>query len=127
MVVRRAFEALADGGVEAMLEFVHPEGAMTTPPEFASEPDTYSGHDGLRRYFESFYEVMDRVDVEVHELDEVGPAEAIASLELRARGRTTGIELGQRVEALCRVREGKLWRIEFFPTREDALAAAASD
>jgi hypothetical protein len=46
--VRRAHTALAEEGVEALLAFADPEFELT-PPSIASEPDTYRGHDGVRR------------------------------------------------------------------------------
>ncbi len=67
-IVREAFAALAEGGVEAMLPFVHEDFEMVTPPELASEPDTYRGPAGVKRWFDSFYEAMDEVRIEPGEL-----------------------------------------------------------
>jgi ketosteroid isomerase-like protein len=122
--VTSAFDALSSGGVEAMIEYVHPEGVTTTPAELAAEPDTYRGHDGLRRWFDSFYEVMDRIDVTVIDVVEVDPTTAVAALRLDVRGRATGIELRQLTHGLFRTRDGKLWQLEYFESHEEALAAA---
>ena len=124
-IVRRAFQAFAAGGVEALLEFVDERCVMITGGDVASEPDTYRGHDGARRYFDSFYEVMDRIAVEVLDLEELSGGQVVGSLRLTARGRASGIETGQNGEMLCAVAGGKLVRIEFFPTRGEALAAAS--
>ena len=40
---------------------------MTTPANLAAEPDTYRGHEGIRRYFDSFYDVMDEVRFRLNE------------------------------------------------------------
>ncbi len=64
--MREAFRAFSEGGVEAFIPYMHPEGEFTTPPELASEPDTYRGHEGVRRYWASFYEVMDEIKVDPH-------------------------------------------------------------
>jgi ketosteroid isomerase-like protein len=125
-VVRRALDALAEGGVEAMLPFVHDQFEMATPPELAAEPDTYSGHDGVRRWFDSFYEVMDRVGLEAIDLTAVGEDQVVASLRISARGGTTGIELTQDAEVLCRVADEKVRGMRFFASRPQALAAAKS-
>ena len=45
---------------------IHPEFEVTTPQSLASEPDTYRGHEGIRRYFDSFYEAMENVYFEGH-------------------------------------------------------------
>ena len=71
-LVRRGFEALSEGGVEALLPFIHPEFEVTTPANLASEPDTYRGHEGIRRYFDSFYDAMDEVRFEPGEFQEAG-------------------------------------------------------
>jgi ketosteroid isomerase-like protein len=126
-VVRELFEALAEGGVEAMLPFVHPEGEMITPPELAAEPDTYRGHEGMRRYFESFYDVMDRVTVDLDRVENVAEGQVVAAVKLRTRGRITGIESGLDVQMLCGVADGKVSLIRFYPTREEAVAAALAE
>ena len=126
-IVRRAFKAFSEGGVDALLEFVDERCVMITGGDVASEPDTYRGHDGARRYFESFYEVMDRIAVEVLDLEALSGGRVVGSLRLTARGRASGIEAAQNGEMLCALAGGKLMRIEFFPTREEALAAASRD
>ena len=63
-IVREAFDALSEGGVDAMLPFVHEDFEMVTPPDLASEPDTYRGPAGVKRWFDSFYEAMEEVRIE---------------------------------------------------------------
>jgi ketosteroid isomerase-like protein len=125
-VVRRALDALAEGGVEAMLAFVHEDFEMFTPPEFAAEPDTYRGPEGVRRWFDSFYEAMDYVGLEVFDLTDVGPDQVVGTVRITARGGTTGIETTQEAPVVCTVADGKLLGMSFHPTREEALAAAGS-
>ena len=122
--VRRGFELLSEQGVEAMLEFVDPEFEVTTPPEFTVEPSTYRGHDGLRRYFDSFYEVMEEVRFEPEEFIAAGE-QVVVPMRLVARGRGTGIEADQRLVQVCTLRDGKILRIDIYATREEALAATS--
>ena len=65
---------MREGDVEALLPLIHPEFEVTTPPGARGEPDTYRGPEGIRRYFDSFYEVMDRVSFEAHDFIGVGRA-----------------------------------------------------
>jgi ketosteroid isomerase-like protein len=125
-VVQRAMDALARDGVEGMLTFIHEDFEMYTPPEFAAEPDTYRGPEGVRRWFDSFYEVMDRVGLEVFELVEGGGGRVAGTIRITARGGSTGIEATQETPLLCTVSEGKILAMSFFVTREEALAAAES-
>jgi ketosteroid isomerase-like protein len=124
-LARRGFQAMRDGDVEALLPFVHPEFELTTPPTMAAEPDTYRGEEGVRRYFSSFYEAMDRVWFEAHDFIEVGDRVVIPTT-LRTRGRTTGIETEQRLVQIWELRDEKAFRIEVYPTLEEAMAAARS-
>jgi ketosteroid isomerase-like protein len=121
--VRRGFEALEQGGVEAFLDFIDPEFETTTPPELTVEPATYSGHDGLRRYFESFYEIMDEVRFEPLEFIDAG-ARVVVPARLLARGRDTGIEAVQQLAFVWTLRDGRGLRLETYATREEALEAA---
>jgi ketosteroid isomerase-like protein len=124
-LVRQGFEALRDGDVEALMPLIHAEFELTTPPALAAEPDTYRGPDGLRRYFESFYEAMDRVIFEPEDFIPVGERVVVPSV-LRTRGRTTGIETGQRIVQVWDVKDGKAFRVEVYATLEEAMAAARS-
>jgi ketosteroid isomerase-like protein len=119
--VRRAFDALDDGGVEAMLPYIHDDFEMTTPSDLASEPDTYRGHDGVRRWFDSFYEAMDEVRLEIHELQPNGEQVAVRA-EIVARGRTTSLEMRQAANTRCSVVDGRIKILEFFASWEDAVA-----
>jgi uncharacterized protein len=124
-VAREGFEAMRDGDVEALLPFVHPEFELTTPPNLAAEPDTYRGKEGVRRYFSSFYEAMDRVWFEADDFVEVG-GRVIVPTVLRTRGRTTGIETEQRLVQVWELKDELAFRIEVYPTIEEAMEAARS-
>jgi ketosteroid isomerase-like protein len=122
-LVRRANEALNTGGFEALLPFIHPEFSVTTPPGLAAEPDTYNGPEGVRRYFESFYEAMDRVEFVPERFIGVGELTVVPVI-LRARGRTTGIETEQHVVQVWELKDGLAIRVLVFATLEEAIEAA---
>lgn len=123
---RRGYEALGQVGVEAFLEeFIDPDFETTTPPEMTVEPSTYRGHEGLRHYFDSFYEVMDEVRFEAEEFIDAGDR-VVVPTRLVARGRDSGIEAVQQLVLVWTLRDGKALRVETFATRAEALAAAGS-
>jgi ketosteroid isomerase-like protein len=124
-IVKRGFEAFNRDGVEGILPFVHPDFEATTPPELASEPDTYRGHDGVRRWFDSFYEVMDNIRWEPREFRAVGDR-VLVDFTLKARGKSTGLEFGQDAFMLWELRDGQAIGLQLFPTLEEALAAAGA-
>jgi ketosteroid isomerase-like protein len=123
-IVRRGFEALSEGGVEALLPFIHPEFEVTTPSQFAAEPDTYRGHEGIRRYFDSFYDAMDEIRFEPQGFREAG-GRVIVAVTLRARGRTTGIEASQELVMVWSLRDDQAIRVETYGTLDEALTAAS--
>jgi ketosteroid isomerase-like protein len=120
--LRRGLEAFRRGGLEALLDFVDPEFETTTPPELSVEPSTYRGHEGLRRYFGSFYEVMEEVRFEPEELIDAGDR-VVMPVRLVARARGTGIEAEQRLVMVWTLREGKAVRVDSYATKPEALAA----
>jgi ketosteroid isomerase-like protein len=122
-LVRGAFDTLARDGVEALIELVHEDAVVTVPAEFSAEPDSYRGPEGIRRYFASWYEVVDRLDIEIVDAEPVGRDTVVAGIELTVRGRATGLEAVQNAQMLCRLRGGKLDRMSFYETRDQALAA----
>jgi ketosteroid isomerase-like protein len=121
-IIRGGFEALSEGGVDALMPLIHPEFEMTTPANLAAEPDTYRGPEGVRRYFDSFYDAMDEVRFEPGKLREAGER-VIAQSTLIARGRATGIEAKQQVVLVWTLRDELVIRVEVFATLEEALEA----
>jgi ketosteroid isomerase-like protein len=123
--VQRGFDAFNERGVEGIIPFIHSDFEATTPANLASEPDTYRGPDGIRRWFDSFDEVMDEIRWEPHEFREVGDR-VVVEFTLRARGRTTGLDFGQDAVMVWEVRNGKASRLELFQGLDEALAAAGA-
>ena len=115
-------EAFGGEDVETIIPFVHPDFESTTPSGLAAEPDTYRGHDGVRRYFASFYEAMDKIWLEARDFREIG-GKVLFRGTLHSRGRSTGIESGIEAAMVWTVKDEKLIRMEIFATEEEALAA----
>jgi ketosteroid isomerase-like protein len=122
-IVQRGFDAFNERGVEGIIPFVDPEFEATTPPNLASEPDTYRGHEGIRRWFESFYEVMDQIRWDASDFQQVGD-KVVVEFTLRARGKTTGLDFGQDAVMVWSLHDGRAIRVELFETLDEALAAA---
>jgi ketosteroid isomerase-like protein len=112
-LARRGFDALATGGVDAMLEFVHPEFEMETLPQIAAEPQLYRGHEGVRRWFDSFYEVMDEIAIEPTSYEQLDTDRVLLEFTMRARGQSSGIEVEQEAKAIATLRDKLLVSLEF--------------
>jgi SnoaL-like protein len=123
-LIDAALRAYAAEGVEGIVPYVHPEFTMTTTAEVAAEPDTYEGADGLRRYFNSFLEVMDDVRIEPTEIEARGEVVRM-DFDLVATGKATRIEVRQQGHGIWELEGDLVTRISFFPT--DTRARAAFD
>ena len=112
-LARAAFDALAAEGVEGMLAYIHPEFEMETLPEIAAEPQVYRGHAGVRRWWDTFYEVMDEIVIQPKEVTELGPDRALVQFSMRATGQASGIEVEQEAAAIATLRDDKVLSLEF--------------
>lgn len=122
-LLRTNFADQVDQGYEAFLPMIHPEFEMETVPGLAAEPQVYRGPDGVRAWWESFYEVMDDIVLEPGEYHDVGDGLVVVEFKLRARGQSSGLEVTQDAFMLCHVRDRLLSRIDFYFTLDEALAA----
>jgi ketosteroid isomerase-like protein len=123
-LVERAFALLHSDSYERALDLVDERFEMTTTSEVASEPDVYRGHEGIRRWWESFLEVMDYVALDAKSLQAAGQGRVIVEFAIRARGSRSGIETAQPATAIATVSDGKLTGLEFFTSLELAREAA---
>jgi ketosteroid isomerase-like protein len=120
--MRRGVEAFNSGDIGRILAFAHPDFEAVVPPELSAEPDTYRGHDGVRRYFESFQDVMDEIRFEPEQFWDVGESIVVA-MRITAKGRQTAITVEQLVAQVWTFRDGKALRVQTYPSLADALEA----
>ncbi|MGA6946249.1 MAG: nuclear transport factor 2 family protein [Solirubrobacterales bacterium] len=121
-IVKRGFDAFNERGIAGIIPLIHSDFEATTPPSLASEPDTYRGPDGIRRWFDSFDEVMDEIRWEPHRFREAGHR-VVVEFTLRARGKTTGLDFGQDAVMVWEIRDGMASRLDLFQSLDEALVA----
>ena len=119
-------DALNGEGVEAALVWFDEDFRGVVPPDLSAEPDEYRGHDGVRRYFDSFREIVDELRFDAEELVEVREDTVAARGHITGRGRESGIPIEMRVPMVMRLRGGRLVEMAGYREWEDALAAAGS-
>jgi ketosteroid isomerase-like protein len=122
-VVREVSAAFNSGDIERIIAMMDPAFEAAVPAQFSAEPDTYRGHEGIRRYFESFQDAMEDIRFEELELRVVEPY-VVVDVRVTARGRATGIPVEQRIAQVWTVRDGKALQVRNFASFADALAAA---
>jgi ketosteroid isomerase-like protein len=121
-LVRRVFEAYNSGDIGRIVAMTDPEFEGEIPPELSAEPDTYRGHDGIRRYFESFQDAMQEIRFHPERIWDAGDS-AVVILRLTAKGRQTAIPVEQRLALAWTFRDGRALRVRAYATREQALKA----
>jgi ketosteroid isomerase-like protein len=125
-IVREMLDTLnGEGGLEAALKWFADDFHGVVPADLSAEPDSYDGHDGLRRYFDSFHEIVDDLRFDAEELVDAGPDVVLARGLITGRGRESGIPIEMRVPQLIRLREGRVVEISAFTDWDDAVAAAS--
>jgi ketosteroid isomerase-like protein len=121
-VVRALFERANAGEIDGVVELLAPDGVFVVPPEASAEPDTYRGHEGVRRYFSGFDDILDDVRFELIEIDQVIDDTVLATTKLTGRGTTTGIPVEQETFVVLTVRGGLVTWIRPYNDRQQALA-----
>jgi ketosteroid isomerase-like protein len=121
-IVRALAEAFNRGDAEAMMAHIDPSIEWyPAADEPASGP--YRGHAGIRQALEDFDTVFEDFTVEVEEEIEVEDG-VIVCLKYHGRGRESGVDTEVRETHINRIRDGKVFRVDEFRTKEEALEAA---
>jgi ketosteroid isomerase-like protein len=123
-IVRSAFMALADGGVDAVAEFWHPEinwRALEGAPDDVGE---MKGTEAARRYVEDWFETFDDLTFTPEELLDAGEDRVVAVVHMSGRAKLSGITTDLRFAILYTLRGAKIVRVREYADREEALKAA---
>ena len=126
-VVRRLYEAAASRDRSALLAIYDTEvewdGSRSRWAEVLSGAPTWRGHDQLQTFFRAYYEMWENLEDDLLELIDVGD-HVISVVTTRGRGRSSGVEVEWEGQAgLWTIRDGKVVRVVWFPSREEALEA----
>jgi ketosteroid isomerase-like protein len=89
-----------------------------------SAGSVFYGHEGLRTFFREWNEAWESVDYRLDDLIDAGREQVVSVVTRHGRGRSSGAEVEIHVALLWTIRDGKVIRVVWFPTREEALAAA---
>jgi uncharacterized protein len=122
-ILEELFAAFSDGDIERILRFTHPRFVATIPPELSPEPDTYRGHEGVRRYFRSFADAMEELRFEPQRFWDAGEGVVVA-MRMTARGKQTSIPVEQRFAQIWSIRDGLVASVRTYASLPDALQAA---
>jgi uncharacterized protein len=120
--VRRIYTALAEGGPDAIMEFLHPEVEWRVY-ERLPEADLYIGHAAVKGFWMRFLEAYQDYRADPEEFLDLGD-KVLAVVRHHGRGRHTGLFSENRAYHVWTFAEGKVVRRYSYVTREEALEAA---
>jgi len=125
-LVRRAFEAFAQGGLDAMGGFWADDIDHRAAEGAIDDRGPIHGKDALRAYLQEWLDLLDDPKLEPVELIDAGEDQVIAVV--RGSGRPKGTsaegELTLSYANLYTIRDGKIARGREYWTKEQALEAA---
>ena len=121
-VVRSAFDALNQGGVDAGMAYVTDDCEFAPVEAALSGP--MSGIAAIRAYLQEFFDTFDDFKFELPEVLDAGSGRVVAVVSASGRAKLTGIETDLTYAGLYTVRGGKIAGAYEYPTRAEALGAA---
>ena len=86
-------------------------------------PEPYRGLEGVQQWIDEVDEQFQEWRLAVDDWRDEGNC-VVALGQLHLRGRTSAVEFEQKVGAIVEVKDGKLFRVRFFASPEEALEAA---
>ncbi len=123
-LVATGVKAMNEGDIDGFIAVGDPECELESYLAGLSEGAvSYHGHEGFRRYARDMAETCEYFSVEVDEYRETGDTVAVLG-QLRARGRTSGIEVERALAWVMTVANVKLTRVRVFTDTRKALEAA---
>lgn len=123
-IVRRAFDALNRGDVDAALGQTHEDVVFDLTASNAPYAGNYTATDEARAGFQEFLETWEHVQWTVEEVFEAGPDQVIAVTVVHGRVRA-GVDGSARGAWLWKFRGNRAERLTLYQTREEAVVAAS--
>jgi ketosteroid isomerase-like protein len=119
--IRDAYRAFNEGDLDAVMPLLD-ERIELRPPPSSIDPEPRFGLDAVRQYLApDLFESQEATPIEVLEKGDL----VLVTARLRARGRTSGIELDDVAFHLWTLADDKAVKFEVFVEREEAMAALA--
>lgn len=121
-VVGQIYDRLNRGDVEGVVELCD-DNFLMDMSERVFNPDTYTGHDGIRRFYEGVSDAWESYHWTVEDSHVAGDS-VVAMLHCQGQSRVGGPGVDWRVAWLWKLRQGRAVFVRFYRHRADALEAA---
>ncbi len=121
-IVRRIYGLLNRGDAEGVIELCDDDFLMDMS-ERVFNPDTYTGHDGIRRFYDGVRDAWASYQWDVEET-RITDDTVVAMLHCEGQSREGGPGVDWRVAWLWKLRRGRAVSVRFYRHRAEALKAA---
>jgi ketosteroid isomerase-like protein len=127
-IVRRVYDAAARRDAATVLALYDPEVELDMRADSPLQVvglggGVYRGHEGLRSFFREWHEAWERIEYDFEDLIDAPGERVISVVTRRGRGRASGAEVEQPLALVWTIRNEKVVRVVWFPSREEALEA----
>ncbi len=125
-IVRRVYEAAArrDSAAAFALYGADIEWDASRTQRGALAGRVVYGREAVRAWLREWYTAWDEVEDALEKLIDTGDGTVTSLMVQRGRGRASGVEVENRLGAIWTVRGGKIVKVVWFDTPEEALEAA---
>jgi ketosteroid isomerase-like protein len=121
-IVRRTYERLNRGDAEGVVELCD-DAFLMDMSERVFNPETYRGHDGIRRFCEGVRDAWESYHWDIEETRIAGDS-VVVMLHCQGQSREGGPGVDWRVAWLWKLRRGRPVYVRFYRQRAKALEAA---
>ena len=121
---REGLEAYSRADYDTALEGFHPDIEWRVEPELVADAAVYRGHDGVRRFWETWAEVIEGMSLEIEEVRALEGGWVLAVTRATGKGAGSGAPVASRSFAqLGKYRDGMVVQVRLFSDVKRALAA----
>ena len=122
-VVGDYLKAFADGGIDAMVEFMDRDvdwRAIEGAPDDVGE---MHGREAMRRYIQDWVDMFDDITNVPEEILDLGDDRVLAVQHVTGRAKGSGIETELRYAVVYTLRDGKVVKLGYYNDQKQALEA----
>ena len=125
-LVRAAYAAFNRRDLPAFLALLNSDVEIDMS-ERVFNPDTYVGHDEVRRLWSEIDDVWRSYQWEPEELLHTGDGQVLALVRARGCGRGSGVEIDRPIAFRWTLSDGKAVGVRLFADRAEAAASGSND
>ena len=120
-LVGLAHERLNEGDIDGVIALCDGDFELDMSARILN-PETYRGHEGIRRFYREVNEVWEEFRWEPQRFLAAADR-VVVLLHSHGRGKGSGLEMARDVAMVWTVREGRAMSVRFYTDRDEALEA----